>query len=191
MCNVAAAANYFGKITAMRISSRVLLVALLAAVLLCPAPRPAVAFEMKICDYCRRAWDDSPSRIRGTADANGHVKEIYACSPYCLAEVLKLKPHYKLEAAQIVLWEKRGELSPMLVNCETAKFLSGVKDERDLSHDPDVAAFRTDKQLAAGKKALGGSTVTWAKIMEKCRKLAAEAEEEEDDSYSPLHFRKY
>lgn len=175
----------------MRFLSRFVLAALLAAIALLPKPRPAGAFEIRICEYCRRIWDDSPSRIRANIDANGHGKEVYVCSPYCLAEVLKQKPHYKVLSTLIVLWPERAELKPMLINTETAQFLTGVKDKRDLSHDPDIAAFRTEKQLAAGKKDLGGSTTTWAKIMEKCKKLAAEADDEEESDYTPRHFRKY
>jgi hypothetical protein len=175
----------------MRVASRIVLLALLCGTALLPQPRPADAFEMKLCEYCRRAWDDSPSRMRMNVDANGHAKDIYVCSPYCLAEVLKSKPHYKLESALIVLWTERKEVKPILLNAASARFLSGVKDDKDLSHDPDVAAFRSDKQLADNKTALGGSTTTWDKVLEKCKQLAAEAEDEEDSDYSPLHFRKY
>jgi hypothetical protein len=175
----------------MRVTSRIALLAILSALVLLPHARPADAYEIKLCEHCRRIWDDSPSRIRGNADANGRPKQIYVCSPYCLAEVLQAKSHYKLETVQIVHWDERAELKPMLLNTANAKFLISVKDEQDESHDPDIAAFRTDKQLSSAKANVGGTTITWAKIMEKCKKLAAESEDEEDSDYSPLHFRKY
>src|SRR5687768_15805812 len=113
----------------MRVSTRIALLAVLSAVVLLPAARPADAYEIKLCEHCRRIWDDSPSRIRGNADANGRARQIYVCSPYCLAEVLLSKSHYKLETAQIVHWDERTQLKPMLLNTANAKFLISVKDE--------------------------------------------------------------
>src|SRR5688572_6999741 len=80
-------------------------------------PRPANAvFEMKICEYCRRNWDDSPCRIRGNFDANGKSRTVHVCSPFCLAAVMKRKPHYKTTSTQIVPWESRAEVAPPMLN---------------------------------------------------------------------------
>ena len=153
-----------------------------------PVPRPARAFEMTSCEYCHRAWDDSPSRIKMYVDAHNHEKVINVCSPYCLAEVLKLHDYYKLISVQMVPWQDRAEIDTPLLAADgpTAKFLIGVKDEKDRSHDPDVAAFRNDQLLAEGKKALGGETITWDKLLAKCKKLAAAHEEDDGDSYVPI-----
>jgi hypothetical protein len=162
---------------ALRRTLASLTVAFLAFIATMPAPAPARAFEMHICDYCRREWDDSPSRMRAIADANGHDKIIVVCSPYCLAEVLRLKPHWELVSAQVVLWDEREELNAMMVSASNAKFLVGVKDKTDRSHDPDVAAFRTDKQVADNKKGLGGEAIGWDKLLARCKKLVAEADD--------------
>src|SRR5688572_29900239 len=89
---------------------------LLLSLLLQPSPPPARAFDIKLCEYCRRIWDDSPSRIRAAADANGKPKQIFACSPFCLASVLKAKSHYKLQNTQIVPWDERDTINPPLLN---------------------------------------------------------------------------
>jgi hypothetical protein len=176
---------------AMHLLSRIVLLATLALVALLPRSEPAVAFEMKICDHCGRLWDDSPSRVRALADGNGKPKDINTCSPYCLAAVLKSKPHYKLESAQVVLWDEREEVRPLMLNAANSRFLIGVKDAKDLSHDPDIAAFRSDQQLATSKGKLGGKTVSWDEIMKRCRKLAAEADDDDESDYQPLKMRKY
>jgi len=165
----------------------------LALVALLPPAHPAHAIDvdLKLCEYCRRTWDDSPSRIHAYFDAHGHDKDAYVCSPFCLCEIEKEKPYYKLQSAQIVLWPDRNDMSALMTNAETAHFLTGVKDKHDYSHDPDVAAFRGDKDRAAAKKDLGGTTTTWDKIIEKCKRLAADTDDEEESDYSPLHFRKY
>ena len=83
-------------------------------------------------------------------------------------------------------------MRPILQNTESARYLIGVNDEKDLSHDPDIAAFRTEKQLSGAKAGeLGGKTISWDEIMKKCKKLAAENDDSVDDPYSPLHMRQY
>jgi len=139
-----------------RIALALVALSLLAAQ---PEPSPARAFEIKICQECRRLWDDSPSRMRAVADANGREKLILVCSPFCLAQVLKHKPHYELASTTMVAWENRDDLDANMINLNNAKLLIGVKDAKDLSHDPDVAAFRNDKQLASGRKAAGDTSL--------------------------------
>lgn len=166
----------------------VVLISLLAQ----PVARPAHAvFEMKLCEYCRRLWNDSPSRMRCVVDANGKQKGIQVCSPFCLASVLRLKPHYEPLNTQIVPWDERDDENPPMLNTATAKFLIDVSDKRDKSHDPDIAAFRNDKQLGEGKDELGGKTITWEKVMERCRKLAAENDDSAESDYRPKRHRQY
>jgi hypothetical protein len=174
------------------VAYRVVLLLLLAlAALLQPAPRPASAFEMKLCEYCRRQWDNSPSRIRAVADANGREKGIVVCSPFCLAMVLKKKPHYELASTTIVAWDDRAKLDAGMVNVNSAKLLIEVRDTDDFSHDPDVAAFRSDKALAAGKKTAGGKSITWDDLLAKVTKLAAETDDTRESTYQPKHHRQY
>ena len=69
---------------------------------------------------------------------------------------------YELASTTIVAWDDRAKMDAGMVNMTSAKLLIGVKDADDFSHDPDVAAFRNDKALAAGKKTAGGKSISWA-----------------------------
>ncbi|MDQ3022773.1 MAG: hypothetical protein M3R04_00075 [bacterium] len=154
-----------------------------------PASSPA-AFELKLCDNCRRIWDDSGSRMRAVVDARGRDKLVLVCSPFCMAAVLRRKPYYELLSATIVNWDERGKLDAGMVSVNNAKLLVGATDKDDLSHDPDVAAFRSDKQLAAGRKSAGGQAISWDKLLEKCRKLAAETDDTRESTYQPKNHRR-
>jgi hypothetical protein len=153
--------------------------------------RAHAVFEMKICEHCRRLWNDSPSRIRCMVDANGKQKSVHVCSPFCLASVLKAKAHYKPVSTQIVPWGEREALDAPMLSTASAKFLIDVSDKRDKSHDPDIAAFRSDKQLGESRDELGGEKITWEKVMERCRKLAAENVDEVESDYRPKRHRQY
>src|SRR5436309_12843132 len=83
-------------------------------------PSRARAFGMELCDYCRRNWDDSPSRMQLTVKAHTHEKSIPVCSPFCLAAVLRDHDWYEPESVQVVPWDSRAELGATMLSADSA-----------------------------------------------------------------------
>lgn len=156
-----------------------------AALLL--AALPLAAFEMKLCEECRRNWDDSPARIRLVIGAGNRDKTIHICSPLCCVQQMDARPNAEFKAIQVVDWRARGEVSPTMLMAQRAHFLVGIDGDEQKTREPYVAAFNSERLARAQIESLGGQLLDWDALLERCRKLA-----EDDDSqparrsYQPL-----
>jgi hypothetical protein len=161
--------------SAATFSRIVTVIALLGATLL-PAGAGADGLDRRVCERCRRFWDDSPARMKLSLDFDKVRKEYYLCGPFCVMEELEL--HEGKEPAQLLVqdYPNRDDPQPLLMRADRAFFLYGVSGEDIEMAEPYVAAFRTEKDALAAKGALGGELMKWDKIAPKVKKLAAEYE---------------
>ena len=154
------------------------------------APR---ALEIKLCEDCRRTWDDSPSRMRMLMTAGKREFTIHVCSPFCLAEQLERYPNRTLAQVQVVVWKDRNEVtSPTMANAMRAHYLMGIPGDEQEVHAPFVAAFQTERQASTEQEKLGGDMVDWDVLLNHCIELAREHEDaEKRHGYEPLKSKRH
>jgi hypothetical protein len=171
---------------------RLSVIAGVAGLLLLPGISQS-AFEMKLCEQCRRMWDDSPSRMRVVADLKSRSKTILVCSPRCLADQLETQGKWTFSVIQVVDWRDRDSMEPRFIAAARATYRVDINEGEDEEHAraPLVAAFPNEKLAASDGKALGGKLSDWDDLLKRCKKLAAEEEDQGGRSrYRPLRHRR-
>jgi hypothetical protein len=151
---------------------------------------PSEAFTRQMCEACRRNYIDSPSRITFSIDHGRRIGRLYVCSPVCMFETLEDYPDDKPGRPSVILWKDRADPNGLMNLVEDVVWLLAVKGDKEKSHPPLCAAFKTKEEAKEAQKNLGGEIRDWKKVAEKCRRVASDEEPEKKktpDKRVPRH----